>query len=100
MYILATLFREILKRANSGVLAVVINHSLLAECNSAICFTDTLVLFTANWKSVVAVVFPSTAALFALKDSPEARLLSARGIVLNCRTIAEKDDAEQQERNG
>jgi hypothetical protein len=57
-------------------------------------------LFIANWKRVVTVVLVSTAAMFALSDGPEARLLSARRIVLNCRTIAEKDDAEQQERNG
>jgi hypothetical protein len=57
-------------------------------------FTDTRVLFIANWKRVVTVVFVSTAAVFALNDGPEARLLSARRIVLNFRTIAEKDDAK------
>jgi hypothetical protein len=79
--------------------AVVINHLRLAESNFLLCFTDTSVLFIANWKRVVTVIFVSTAALFALNDSPEARLLSARRIVLNRRTIAEKDDAEQQERD-
>jgi hypothetical protein len=51
-------------------------------------------LFIANWKRVVTVVIVSTAAVFALNDGPEARLLSARRIVLNFRTIAEKDDAK------
>jgi hypothetical protein len=96
---LATLFRKVLKSADPGILAIVINDRRLAESNSLICFIDTLVLFIANWKRVVTVALVSTAALFALRDGPEARLLSARRIVLNRRTIPEKDDAEQQERN-
>jgi hypothetical protein len=99
MHIAATLFREVLKSADPGVLAVVINYRRLTECSSLLCFTDTHVFFIANWKRVVTVVFVPAAAPFALSDSPEARLLSGRGIALNCRTIAEKDDAEQQERN-
>jgi hypothetical protein len=99
MQTLATLFREVLKRANPRVLAVVINHRRLAESNSLLCFTDTRVLFIANWKRVVTVVFVSTATLLALNDRPEARLLSASQIVLNCRTIAEKDDTKRHDKN-
>jgi hypothetical protein len=81
-------------------LAVVINHRRLAESNSLLCDIDTSVLFIANWKRVVTVIFVSTTALFALNDGSEPRLLSARRIALNSRTIAEEDDAEQQEGNG
>ncbi len=70
----ATLFREVLKSANSGILAVVINYRYLAESKWLLCFTDARVLFIANWKRVVTVVLISTAALFALNDGPEARL--------------------------
>jgi hypothetical protein len=75
-------------------LAVVINHRRLAESNSLLCDTDTSVLFIANWKRVVTVVF-STSATFTLTDSPKARLLPARYMVLICGPKAQEEDAEQ-----
>jgi hypothetical protein len=74
---IATLFREVLQSANPRVLAVVVNDRRLTECGSLLSFTDTRVSFIANGKHVVTIVF-STAALFALKECPEARSLSAR----------------------
>jgi len=74
----ATLFREVLQSANPRVSAVVVNDRRLTECRSLLSFTDTRVSFIANGKHVMTVVFVSTAALFALKECPEARSLSAR----------------------
>jgi hypothetical protein len=54
-------------------LAVVINDRRLTEYGSLLSFTDTRVSFIANVKHVVTVVFDSMAALFALKERPEAR---------------------------
>jgi hypothetical protein len=70
MNTLAILFREVLKSAYPRVLAVVANYRRLAESSSLLCFTDTRVLFLADWKYVVTVVFVSTAALFALVRNP------------------------------
>jgi hypothetical protein len=88
------LFREVLKSAKSGVLAVIVNHHGLTEFEFRGSPIDTGVLLIANWKRVVTVVF-STSATFTLTDSPKARLLPARYMVLICGPKAQEEDAEQ-----
>lgn len=96
---MTALLIEAFKSTNLRVLAVVIHRHRLPEFNSALCFVDCGVLFIADPKSVVAIVVVPASAYFALTNGPDARFLSARYVILNGRTVAEEEDAEQREEN-
>jgi hypothetical protein len=88
-------FREVFKRANTWVAAIVIDHHGLIELKSRWSLTHARELFIANRKRVMTEIFISSAANFTLSDRPVACLLPSRSVVLIYRVKEVKDNAEQ-----